>query len=231
MQTSVLERLDYVAKSYADKVMFKDPENSLTFRQFDELTKSIGTYLAGLVKPGDPVAVMSGRPVYTPARFLGAVCAGDYESAYHELRDYSDLGLGEAPASPAGRKIYTALHESFSYALDGECRVDKLEAVQPVRFTYLDLNRMEEAVAQQTQEEARRIVQIRSTHEVYDENNRYRPEIANEAYLNALDTVLQNAPDYYTEAAFELSLAYADGRWQVLTNPALLRALAGGIGY
>ena len=100
-----------------------------------------------------------------------------------------------------------------------------------MRFTYLDLNRMEEAVAQQTQEEARRIVQIRSTHEVYDENNRYRPEIANEAYLNALDTVLQNAPDYYTEAAFELSLAYADGRWQVLTNPALLRALAGGIGY
>ena len=195
------------------------------------LSASAMLLTVGGVYYGTVLAKPSGDPAESAARFLGAVCAGDYESAYHELRDYSDLGLGEAPASPAGRKIYTALHESFSYALDGECRVDKLEAVQPVRFTYLDLKRMEEAVAQQTQEEARRIVQVRSTHEVYDENNRYRPEIANEAYLNALDTVLQNAPDYYTEAAFELSLAYADGRWQVLTNAALLRALAGGIGY
>ena len=76
MQTSVLERLDAVAARYADKVMFKDPEHSLTFGQFDALTKSIGTYLAGLTSPGDPVAVMSGRHVDTPACFLGAVRAG-----------------------------------------------------------------------------------------------------------------------------------------------------------
>jgi amino acid adenylation domain-containing protein len=76
MQTSVLERLDAVAARYADKVMFKDPEHSLTFGQFDALTKSIGTYLAGLTSPGDPVAVMSGRHVNTPACFLGAVRAG-----------------------------------------------------------------------------------------------------------------------------------------------------------
>ena len=63
MQTSVLERLDYVAAAYADKVMFKDPEGSLTFSQFDKLTRSIGTYLAGLTTPGDPVAVMSGRHI------------------------------------------------------------------------------------------------------------------------------------------------------------------------
>ena len=76
MQTSVLERLDASASRYADKVMFKDPERSLTFGQFDALTKSIGTYLAGVTKPGDPVAVMSGRHVYTPSCFLGAVRAG-----------------------------------------------------------------------------------------------------------------------------------------------------------
>ena len=76
MQTSVLERLDHVAAVYTDKVMFKDPEHSLTFGQFDKLTKSIGTYLAGVTAPGDPVAVMSGRHVYTPSCFLGAVRAG-----------------------------------------------------------------------------------------------------------------------------------------------------------
>ena len=76
MQTSVLERLDCSAARYADKVMFKDPQNSLTFGEFNKLTKAIGTYLAGVTKAGDPVAVMSGRHVYTPACFLGAVRAG-----------------------------------------------------------------------------------------------------------------------------------------------------------
>ncbi|WP_407385708.1 AMP-binding protein [Ruminococcus sp.] len=76
MQTSVLEWLDASVARYADKVMFKDPEQSLTFAQFDRLTKSIGTYLIGVTKPGDPVAVMSGRHVFTPACFLGAVRAG-----------------------------------------------------------------------------------------------------------------------------------------------------------
>lgn len=180
---------------------------------------------------GTVYARPSGDPAQSAAHFLDAVCSGDYAAAYDDLRDYADLGLSEAPASPAGQKIYAALHESFSYTLAGECRTDKLEAVQPVRFTYLDLSRMEQAVALQTQEEARKIVQVRSTGEVYDENNRYRPEIANEAYLAALDVVLRNARDYYAEAAFDLPLAYSDGRWQVLTDPMLLRALAGGIGY
>lgn len=76
MQTSVLERLNHVAALYTDKVMFKDPEHSLTFGQFDQLTKTIGTYLSGVTSPGEAVAVMSGRHVYTPACFLGAVRAG-----------------------------------------------------------------------------------------------------------------------------------------------------------
>ena len=29
----------------------------------------------------------------------------------------------------------------------------------------------------------------------------------------------------------DLSLAYTDSRWQIITSPALLRALAGGIAY
>ena len=173
----------------------------------------------------------SGDPAASVERFLGAICSGDYPAAYTELRDYSDLGLAETPASPAGQRVQQALHESFSYSLAGECRTDRLEAVQPVRFTYLDLARLEEAVAEETQHQAEAIVQNRSVSEVYDENRRYRPEVANEAYLAALNVVLQNAAAYYAETQFDLSLAYTDGRWQILASPALLRALAGGIGY
>ena len=180
---------------------------------------------------GTVYAKPSGDPAGTVTNFLNAICTGNYPAAYAELRDYSDLGLSEMPASPAGQRVYQALHESFSYSLAGECRTDKLEATQPVRFTYLDLARLEDAVADETQRQAETIVQTRSTSEVYDENRKYRPEVANEAYLAALNVVLQNAPAYYAEAAFDLSLAYTDGRWQILASPALLRALAGGIGY
>ncbi len=76
METSVLCRLNSAVERYGDKIAYKDPENSLTFRQFNELTRSIGTYLARLVPAGAPVVVMSGRHIFTPACFLGAVRAG-----------------------------------------------------------------------------------------------------------------------------------------------------------
>ena len=50
-------------------------------------------------------------------------------------------------------------------------------------------------------------------------------------YLAALDVVLQSAQDYYTVDDLRVSLRYTDGRWQIVTNPSLLRALAGGIAY
>ncbi len=196
------------------------------------ILSAAGMLLAGAgIYVGTVYAKPSGDPAQTVTRFLDAVCSGSYPAAYIELRDYADLGLSETPSSPAAQRIQQALHESYSYSLAGDCRTDKLEAVQPVRFMYLDLARLEQAVADETQRQAETIVQSRSVSEVYDENRRYRPEVANEAYLGALNVVLQNAPAYYAETQFDLSLAYTDGRWQILASPALLRALAGGIGY
>ncbi len=183
------------------------------------------------VYEGTVYAKPSGDPAQSVVRFLNAVCSGDYDAAYTELRDYADLGLAEMPASPAGQRVYKALHDSYSYTLTGDCRTDKLTAQQPVRLRYLDLARMEQAVADETQRQVEAIVQSRPMNAVYDENRRYRPEIADEAYLAALDVVLRNAQNYYAESEFDLSLAYTDGRWQLLASPALLRALAGGVGY
>lgn len=76
METSVLCRLNAAVKNYGDKIAFKDNDHSLTFAQFNELTRSIGTCLASQVPAGAPVIVMSGRHVFTPACFLGAVRAG-----------------------------------------------------------------------------------------------------------------------------------------------------------
>lgn len=76
METSVLNRLDRTARLYPDKIIFKDSEQQITFARFDALTKAIGTALARVAAPGSPVAVMSGRHLFTPACYLGAVRAG-----------------------------------------------------------------------------------------------------------------------------------------------------------
>ena len=76
MSSNVLSWLDNSAKNYRDKVLFNDTENSLTFGDFDKITKSVGTFLSDKVSVNSPVVVMSGRNVYTPAIYLGVVRSG-----------------------------------------------------------------------------------------------------------------------------------------------------------
>ena len=76
MQTSVLDWLDNTAGKYAGKTVFTDENRKITFSEFNNYTKSIGTYIARLVSGNAPVVVMSGRHVLTPSAFLGVVRAG-----------------------------------------------------------------------------------------------------------------------------------------------------------
>lgn len=76
MKTSVLDWLDNTAERYAGKTVFADEDRKITFSEFNNYTKSIGTYIARLVSRNLPVVVMSGRHVLTPASFLGVVRAG-----------------------------------------------------------------------------------------------------------------------------------------------------------
>ena len=76
MERSVLKWLDETARNYGQKTAFSDPENTLSFAQFDRYTKAVGTFLAGRIPSHTPVAVMSGRHVATPAYFLGVARAG-----------------------------------------------------------------------------------------------------------------------------------------------------------
>lgn len=177
---------------------------------------------------GTLYAKPSGDPQATVTAFFDALCAGNYDAAYEHLRDYADLGLAVPPSTPAGQKLYEALHRSFAYELEGDCVTDKLDAKQSVRMRYLNLPAMEGDVEAETKRQIEEIVNARTTSEVYDENKHYRPEVTQEAYLAALDAVLAHAEDYYTQESFSLDLTYTDGRWQLLTSPALLRALNGG---
>lgn len=76
MELSVLKWLDRTASEYAEKSIFIDQENRLTFGQLNRYTKAIGTFLCRKTGASSPVVVMSGRHVLTPACFLGVARAG-----------------------------------------------------------------------------------------------------------------------------------------------------------
>ena len=76
LDISVLNWLDDTAAKYPQKTAFYDDHNSITFSQFDQITKACGTYLSQHIPAGSPVVVMSGRHIFTPAYFLSVVRAG-----------------------------------------------------------------------------------------------------------------------------------------------------------
>ena len=73
MYSSVLDHFAHVSP---ERVLYKDEFGTFTWGEFLTASDAVGTYLAGLVGPANPVAVMTGRHVWTPACFLGVVKAG-----------------------------------------------------------------------------------------------------------------------------------------------------------
>ena len=76
MNQSVLNWLDRTAAAFPEKAAFTDSHGSITFRRFDSITKSVGSFLGKMISRPVPVVVMSGRKAITPAVFLGVVRAG-----------------------------------------------------------------------------------------------------------------------------------------------------------
>ena len=64
--------------------------------------------------------------------------------------------------------------------------------------------------------------------QLYDENDNYLPEVAQEAYAAAVSAVLESAEEYYTTVGILLELEYSDEQWRVVPSPQLLKAVSGG---
>ncbi len=177
---------------------------------------------------GTLVARPTGDPQETVTAFFDALSAGDYDSAYARLNGYSDLGLANTPADPVGQKLYDALKESYSYELYGSCVVDQLSAHQEVLFTYLDLPALAADLEEETMEVLSGFVEERPRSELYDKDNNYLPEVAQEAYSTAVDNLLAQAGNYYTTTGVQLELDYMDGSWLLQPSRSLLTAITGG---
>ncbi len=170
-----------------------------------------------------------GSPQDTVRRFFEGVIAGDWESAYACLADYSGLGLEHEPQSDSAKTLCRALRESYAYSLPGDCVVDALTATQRVRLRYLDLKAVEAEIAARVEGVAEELVEERSAPEIYDDEGAYLESFTDDVYSAALSEVLRSASGYCSEIELELKLSYRDGAWRLHCSNALFSALLGGV--
>lgn len=76
MEVTVLDWLEKTVSRIPDKVAFIDENDKLSFQQLYQIAQKIGSGLCKFISPRNPVIVMSGRHILTPACFLGVVMSG-----------------------------------------------------------------------------------------------------------------------------------------------------------
>lgn len=78
MITNVLEFLERAEKHTPDKIVFSDPENSVTYSECVSRARAIGTYLGRTGRKNSPAAVLIDRDIESIEMFLGVVYSGNF---------------------------------------------------------------------------------------------------------------------------------------------------------
>ena len=76
MQKNLLEYIEHTVKEVPDKIAFADEVTALSFRQFYEGMRSIGSELARMGFKKEPVLIFMDKSPYAIQALFGAVCAG-----------------------------------------------------------------------------------------------------------------------------------------------------------
>lgn len=76
MERTILEYLKSAEERYQERTVYLDGDEEISFKQLYRKALSVGTAVAGLQSTELPVAVLTGRHIYTPACYLGIAMAG-----------------------------------------------------------------------------------------------------------------------------------------------------------
>ena len=171
----------------------------------------------------------SGDPQETVIRFFDAIKRGDTAEAYACLSDYESLGLENVPATKDGQLLYQALQASYDYSLSGDCRVEGLNAVQRVKFTYLNVGQAASDAAAKVGDVLAVLIEERPREELADADGNILDSVNEEAFLTALHQVLEDPMHYTRSTELELHLVYNGSEWRIVTSPELITALIGGL--
>ena len=170
-----------------------------------------------------------GDPREVVLRFFDALANGDFEAAYACLDGVETLGLELVPEGESNRAVYEAMRDQFSAELYGECSVDGNVAYQQVTCHYFDLTAFKWEASSQAMIHISRYASTHPVSELYDDNNRYRADLMQEAWNQAVAELLQHPENYRSSGGMQLELRWHDGAWRIVPNEKLLQMLTGGV--
>lgn len=160
---------------------------------------------------------------------LDMVCDGDFDGAGAFMLGNPALGADALITEKTGAMLWDAFIGSISYELDGACYATDSGVAQDVQFTALAFDSVTDTLRQRTQELLQqRLEEAEDVSQIYDENNNFREDVVKDALTEALEAALQEDAICQTKH-ITVHLIYADGKWQIVADKALLEAISGGI--
>ena len=165
---------------------------------------------------GIGAGTLAGRAAEAPSDavegFFQALVDGDYDKLNESITGVSELNFDCSSEEANAVLAYNALKASYEFELEGESSISGLDAVQNVRFRYLDLN----ALKKDLNAEAKEILTAKEAGEknrrnLYDEDNE-----------------LENAESYYKEEILSVKARNVRGHWLTVPDSTLIKAISGG---
>ena len=153
MLHSILSYLDIAADIYNNRTAYTDGSDKIRFAQLKRAASSIGTAVATAEKAERPVAVLTGRHVYTPACYLGIAMAGCFyapmdpgvpDSRLRQILDVAKpdtLIADREHAEKAGELGYTGrliiMEEAMETAADEAVLAERRKAITETSPLYI----------------------------------------------------------------------------------------------
>jgi len=170
----------------------------------------------------DPSTAVSG--------FFEALIAGDYDKLNESVTGVSEFKLDCSSEEMNAVLAYNALKASYEFELEGESSVSGTDAVQNVRFRYLDMNALKKDLNAEAKEVlAEREAEEKNRRDLYDENNELIDSVAEEIFNEAFSRLLENADNYYKEEIIPVKAKIVRGHWLTAPDRRLIKAVSGGI--
>ena len=182
---------------------------------------------------GIGAGTLAGRAAEAPSDavegFFQALVDGDYDKLNESITGVSELNFDCSSEEANAVLAYNALKASYEFELEGESSISGLDAVQNVRFRYLDLN----AIKKDLNAEAKKILTAKEAAEknrrnLYDEDNELIDSVAEDVFNEAFGRLLENAESYYKEEILSVKARNVRGHWLTVPDSALIKAISGG---
>lgn len=176
----------------------------------------------------------SGNPTVTVITFYDSIVKGNYTVAYSFLNNCDSLGLEMLESSEsncANPLVSNALKNSYSVSVSNNAIISGLYASQPVEFTYLDIAKLDNAIAMQIDPILNKKIETLSRAELYTDDGHYKKDLMDQVYAEATEKALKNVTDYYSTISYNVDLEYSHGTWLINANDQMMKGLLGGQQY